>query len=148
MGSRRWGLSPRARRAAAGAGALLLLFAVSACASSPGGTDIGTPDDFRLLATSPIDAEPAQSVEGQLSTGLDNCLGLQEQDGRSVTVSWPTGTEWLDDRGGVRLPDGRELLMGDSLEAAGQTVPAGPDEQSICPSSHDVFMLSTIAASR
>lgn len=145
MTRRRASIPPRRGRALlASTAALLLTFPLGACS----GTNIGYPDDLQLLATSPASTEPDEAVEGRLGTGLDLCVGLFDENGEGPVVSWPRGTTWLEDRTGLRLPDGRELLIGDLLAASGQTVAAGPDEQATCPRSDDVLMLSTIAASR
>lgn len=51
------------------------------------------------------------AVEGEI-VDVKGCLGLQGLDEEPGVLSLPPGTEPID--GGARLPDGRELVLGDT----------------------------------
>lgn len=102
-----------------------------------------SPAAVRLVATSPLDAAMEALTAGVVDV-VDGCLGLRYDDGSASVVSWHRGSEVLDDPVGVRLPSGRELRVGQRLEAGGGLVDAGEDEVQACPGAEQVWMLGDV----
>jgi hypothetical protein len=98
-----------------------------------------------VVATSPVDS--AMEAAGGGTVGVvDGCLGFVGTSGDAGTVvSWPRGSEPLDDRVGVRLPTGRVVEVGDRLEVAGGTQPADDATRTTCGGVTSVFMFGYIS---
>ena len=57
-------------------------------------------------------------IEGPIRL-VDDCLRIGKA---SPAVIWPTGTEWDEDAGAVRLPDGTIAKVGDRVSGGGGTL--------------------------
>lgn len=110
--------------------------------------DDSTPSSasVHLVATSPVDSAMEALIAGVVDM-VDGCLGLRHDDGSTTVVSWHRGSELVDDPAGVRLPSGRELGVGQHLEAGGGLVDAGADEVQACPGAEQVWMLGDVVSS-
>lgn len=130
------------RRAWVGAG--LVLAAVAGCGSAAPAAVVGV-DGVTVLATSPTDSGMEALVQGGVLTIVDGCLGLEGgEDSAPLVVSWPRGSEPLDNEVGVQVPDGRAFVVGDEVTFGGGQVDADEMESEACEGAEMVWKVGSI----
>lgn len=124
----------------------MLVLATAAC-GSPEPTALAGPDGVTVLASSPTDSG-MEALGGGVLAVVDGCLGLEGSDGLDgLVVSWPRGSEPLEDEVGVRVPDGRTFVVGDEVTFGGGQVAADETESEACGGTTQVWKVGTIPRS-
>ena len=124
---RRPARTPRPRQQAQTAVLLAALVTVGAsgCSLLPFGADAGAStqtlaDGSGFLVGAPTSYLPQAIVSGRLALIGDNCVGLEmPASGENAALAFPHGTHLSDDGGGIVLPDGLQVALGDSITGGG-----------------------------